>query len=144
MLPITIALSEGKMWNMGLDTVVTTQGSRAWGVNNVYGMVYHLPDNQYYLRKLDAYYNCSLSALLRNHSRDINHRTKIKVIPLALETLEVLASHRYELNSEPVEVWTWNANKSLPSVQRRLRLATNRIHSGCNVEAIKEAFQFLK
>jgi len=142
LLPISFAIAEGKMYSMLKNTIIT-QGLKPWGSNNIFGMVYNLPDNEYYLRKLDAFYDCSLSGLLRNHVRDTNHRKRINVIPINPTSLENLASHKYKLGNS-IECWAWLANKDHPAIKRRIKYDHNRIRPGANVEAMKEAFQSLK
>lgn len=143
MIPISMGIADGKMFNMGGSTITTNNFRSSWGGNNLFGMIYHVPDNQFYLRKLDAFYNCSLSALYRNHTKDNNHRAQIEVIPILPKSLDSLSRHTYELNN-PIKAWAWMANIDLPSVSRRINRDCNRVRPGCNVEAVKEAFQFLK
>jgi hypothetical protein len=142
MVPVSMAIAPGKMYSMGLDTIAVQGFKRRWGSNELFGMIYHVPDHPFYLRKLDAFYNCSQSALLRNHKRDLNHRVEIMATPIFPKTLEELATNKYSLN-EPVKCWAYMVNTDLPAVKRRL-IKNHIIKPGCNVEAVKEAFQFLK
>jgi len=141
-LPISIGIAEGKMWSITPDTMYT-QGQKPWGGNNIFGMIYYLPDNNFYLRKLDAFYDCSLSALLNNHIRDMNHRKKINVIPIAPITLDDLSRHKYKLRN-PMQVWGWVANQNNPHVLNRIKYDQNRIRPGANVKALKEAYRLLR
>ena len=144
MLPMSLGIINGKMWNMSLDTIVTLPGStRAWGSDNIFGMIFYIPDNQFYLRKLDAFYNCSQSALYRNHLRDINHRVELDVTPIDPKSLDELSRHMYNLN-KPVKCWAWVGNQSNKLVRNRVKRDNNRVNPGCNVEAVKKAFQLLQ
>jgi hypothetical protein len=141
--PLSMGIVSGKMWTMDNDTITIQGYNRAWGGNNIFGMIFLIPDKHYYIRKLDAFYNCSLSVLLRNHVRDLNHRTKMNVTPISPDSLEDLASHKYILRDE-ITCWGWMGNLSHPMVLNRIRYDRNRIRPGANVEAIKKAFQLLK
>jgi|LGVF01.2.fsa_nt_gb hypothetical protein len=136
---ISVGIAEGKLWRVGKDTF-HTQGLKRWGGNNVFGIIFSIPNDQLHIRELDAYYNCSLSALLKNHIRDMNHRKTINVIPIDPVDLHNLATHQYTL-SDPIEVWAWLGNKNNQSIKNRIKYDSNRITHGANVEAIKQAFQ---
>jgi len=141
MTPIALGIAEGKLWSIN-KTTFHTIGLKRWGGNNVFGMIYNLPINQINIRALDAYYGCSLSVLLKNHIRDMNHRKQINVIPIDPIDLQHLAVHKYNL-FEPVQCWAWIANLDYPAISKRVQKDTNRILHGANVQAIKEAFQLL-
>lgn len=142
---ICFAFIHGKMYRhfRSHDTfVLQPKHNRTWGNNVVYGAIFALSDFHFFIRQLDAYQSCSLSALNVNHKYDIQHRVQIKATPIRFDSLDSFSRLMY-YESEHVDVHAYVANPNHPKIKRRLiSLSTSyRIIDGVNKKAFKSLYR---
>lgn len=128
---ITYAFVEGKLYkHYNNDGTFILQHGKAWGNDVVYGAIFALKDASFYIRLLDSYHQCSLSVLMRNHSRDIHHRTEQMATPISFDSLDDFVSLKYRERSQ-VEVHVYTGNPNHPKINQRLnKTVSYRISSG--------------
>lgn len=108
---------------------------KKWGNDVVYGGIFLLRDFDYYIRTLDAYHICSLSTLLKNHSRDLHHRLLTSITPITFSTVNDFCSLQYEEHS-PIKSHVYWGNPTHPKINQRLhsQARPNRITDGVEKE----------
>lgn len=112
------------------STFIIQPVKRSWGNSVVYGGVFLLSDEPYYIRILDAYHLCSLSTLYRNHPKDVSHRGRSLVVPIHFSSLEELSRLQYT-ESNGLEVQTFFGNPEHPRISERLNKTNSyRISDG--------------
>ena len=139
---ITFAIMRGKMYRQsgGNGIFITDQG-RTWGNKVVYGSIYLLDEDDFYIRSLDAYHGCSLHTLRVNHSLDTQHRINTTVTPITFSTLEELSLLLYKERDEiAVQAYVGNLkhNKIKP---RTLDNGRHRITDGIYIEPYLKQYQ---
>lgn len=132
---ITFAIMRGKMYRQsgGNGIFITNQG-RDWGNKVVYGSIYLLDEDDFYIRSLDAYHGCSLHTMRVNHQLDTQHRIRTSVIPISFTTLDELAMLRY-IEREPIAVETYVGNLNHTKLKPRIKdNGRHRITDGIYLE----------
>lgn len=128
---ITFAHVPGKMYKQSNNngTFITNQG-RPWGNKVVYGAIFLLEDDNFYMRILDSYHGCSLSTLRVNHKLDIQHREKTYVTPISFDSVTQLEQLLYtEREIQQVELYVGNI-KHKKIKPRTLDNGRHRIQDG--------------
>lgn len=104
----------------------------------VYGTVYVLSDFDYYIRNLDAYHMCSLSALRKNHQFDVHHRILTTVTPIYFSTIEELARIKYR-EGKPIDAHMYIGNIKHPKIRKRIyNIRSYRVIDGVDAKHIKQ------
>jgi hypothetical protein len=118
---VTFAYMEGKMYRhwQNKGTFAASEGKNRWGNTIIYGALYLLRDFHFYIRTLDAYYLCSMSALHKNHVKDYMHRVTTQAIPISFQSVEQFQSLRYT-EKEPQTVVAYLGNTKHPKINQRI------------------------
>jgi hypothetical protein len=78
---------------------------------------------------------------MRNHINDIQHRVTINVIPIYFDTLNDLATLKYQEGKESVETQTYVANPNHPKIKSRIGNHNSyRIYDGIDAINFKQLF----
>lgn len=130
---VSFATVEGKMfWSYGKrDTFIVQEKDRAWGNPLIMGAIFHLSDFDYYIRIMDSYHACSLSAIRRNHRNDLHHRQRVLCTPISFASLSDLGRMIYtEKEEQGVSCYFGNPNHPKISVRLRNKKLSYRITEG--------------
>jgi hypothetical protein len=132
---VSYAYMEGKLYRhfRSDSTFAMKNAKRAWGNNSIYGAIFLLKEPAFYLRLLDSYYICSLSALNKNHANDVHHRTTAYATPIHFDSLSDLGRLIYR-ESDSLQVQCYFGNPHHPKIRRRL----NKPHSYRNIDGINK------
>lgn len=135
---ISYGFVKGKLYKHFMnDGTFLLQYGKAWGNDVVYGGIFALNDYDFYIRLLDSYHQCSMSALGRNHSRDVHHRKAHQATPISFTTIDELCSLKYRERS-PVEVQVYLGNPNHPKINQRLnKTVSYRITDGIDRKFIQ-------
>ena len=118
---ISFAFAQGKLYtHMRKNSSFLLEDKKTWGNDVVYGGLFLLRDDDFYIRSLDAYNVCSLSTLRKNHVLDVHHRKEVVITPIAFKTREQFVSLQY-LEGESITAYTYTANPNHPKITQRLR-----------------------
>lgn len=118
---ITYGFVEGKMYKHYRNdgTFHLPRAGKAWGNGVVYGAVFALAHYDFYIRLLDSYHQCSLSALRANHSKDVHHRLITDVTPISFSSVDELERLKYT-EREPIRAHVYTGNPNHPKIHNRL------------------------
>lgn len=133
---VSFAFMEGKMfshhWKHGTFVI---QDEERWGNTVCYGALFHLDDFYFYIRLLDAYFACSMSALRTNHANDIHHRMHVDVTPIQFASLDDFSRLKYE-ERDTIRAFAYLGNKTHPKITQRLHAHNSyRIIDGIDKQA---------
>jgi hypothetical protein len=138
---IRFGFVEGRLYHhyQNKGTFVVQNAKQRWGNDVVYGGLFLLHDFHYYIRTLDAYQGCSLSALMRNHSADLHHRHTLSITPITFSTMEEFCTLRYE-EAEPILAHCYVGNLTQPKLTHQVhkRRMETRIVQGVDVPSYTE------
>lgn len=141
---ISFAYIEAKMYKHFRNESSFTlpmKTSRRWGNYNVYGALFHVEDFDFYIRLLDAYHTCSISALLTNHKNDIHHRVKTNATPIYFNTLDDMGRLKYR-EKEPILSHVYVGNQNHGKIKRRLNSTVSyRIIEGVDKKHFQELYK---
>lgn len=136
---ISFGFVEGKLYKHFRNdgTFMLPKHGRSWGNDVVYGAIFAVPDFTFYIRLLDSYHQCSLSALGRNHTYDVHHRIEQLATPISFTSMEEFVSLKYRERT-PIEVNLYTGNLTHPKINQRLnKTAGYRIESGVDKNLTK-------
>lgn len=105
----------------------------------VYGALFVLNDFHFHIRSLDAYYSCSLSTLLRNHTYDLHHREVVQATPITFSSQEEFCSLRYK-EKQNIRAYAYLGNPTHPNIIKRTssHISGSRITDGLDKTHYKE------
>lgn len=137
---ISFAKTEGSMYwhNRNVDTFVLTE-RRRYANNYVYGAIFLITHFEFYIRQIDSYQACSLSALHVNHNRDLHHRVVRDVVPISFDTVDEFERVLYR-ERESIKCHMYVGNLKHPKIAKRLasQKRSYRIIDGVDKEPFKQ------
>ena len=101
--------------------------------NKVYGAIFVLNNSEKFLRILDASLMCSKSMIGRNHDLDVHHRTKLKITPIHIKSIEDFLSLKYN-EVEQMEIISYMGNVKNKTIREKVQNKTdNRVKYGFDI-----------
>ena len=132
---ISFGLMPGSMYKhwQNKGTFVVQHEKQSWGNDVVYGAIFLLRDDHFYIRAIDAFMACSKSMLNKNHINDVNHRITTAIIPISFPDEEAFCTLRYT-ERESIRAQTYVGNPKHPKITQQIYQGSrpNRILSGCD------------
>ena len=117
---ITFAHIKANLYhNIRNDGVINIIGHKHRGNDVVYGALFLLQDFSFHIQTLDAFHNCSLSALRRNHKLDPQHRVMVRATPLSFTTIDELERLKY-LERPCINAHTYIGNLNHPKIKQQV------------------------
>ena len=141
---ISFAMVEAKMYTQfrSKGTFITNI-TRDWGNSVVYGGLFLLHDFDFYIRLVDAYNNCSLTTLRKNHKNDMQHRIVQEVVPIKFKNLDELERLKYQ-EREPLKAHMYVGNPNHPKIDKRTKsFISYRIIDGVDKEYFLQLYKGL-
>jgi hypothetical protein len=105
--------------NIRNDGVINIIGHKHRGNDVVYGGLFLLDDFSFHIRTLDAFHNCSLSALRRNHRLDPQHRVVVPTTPISFSTIDELERLKY-LERPCINAHVYIGNLNHPKIKQQV------------------------
>jgi hypothetical protein len=141
---VTFAYTEGKLYShfrQNSTFILPTGNTKAWGNRLVYGAVFMLDDFEFYVRTLDSYHACSLSAIRTNHQNDIMHRLRVPCVPISFNNLDDLGRLKYSERQQH-ECFTYFGNPNHRKIRQRLvPNPSYRLIDGVDKESFKQLYE---
>jgi hypothetical protein len=137
---VCFGITEGKMFKHDKNTTfILPSHNKLWGNKVVYGALFICKEFEFYANIIDAYNQCSLATLRTNHSKDLNHRININVIPIFFNNLDELARLKYREGNH-ITAQGYLANTENPKVIRKLA-KSRRIVDGIDKDNFKQLYR---
>jgi len=145
-LPLTFltpAIIKGRLYKFNKDTILISPECYHKAIDNsvVYGSLYSVPDDNYFLDVLDKLHTC-----VRNHDYSLHHRVTRCVYPISFKNIDELDSLRYT-ESSPIQVVTYIGNiknNRVKGVMQEIKYYNRlRIVNGINKAFLKQINLYL-
>lgn len=124
---ISFAIFKGHIYyDESVDDTFILESTRST-VDAVYGGLFLLQDDDFYMPVIDAYNLCSMSVLRKNHIKDRQHRITHSITPISFDTVEQLRRLDY-WEREDIEAVIYVGNPNHPNTRR-----LSRVRSGAKL-----------
>lgn len=129
--PIGIGILHAKMYNQRGDTFCAETSNKAFGNSVVYGTLYHIKNFEHFKLALDAYHDCSLSLIGREHVLDLQKRVERDIILINPRDTDSLLNLDY-MEKTTVKSHVYLANTTHQTISKKINCTNSvyRVQSG--------------
>lgn len=148
-IPLTF-ISFGKMedtclyWNRKKYVAVSNTFQRKHRMGDVvYGGIFHLDDELFYIRLIDAYYSCSKSRVFENNKYDLLWRFVRNVYPIQFNSLEDFKSYKFK-TLEPMQCTVYLGNQFDTKLFKTVHAGRKKCAFGLDVQSFTNLYERVK